>query len=642
MMFYIIYAITTSETIAEMRGGASVSMILNIGIPLIGIFSLFFFLYMNSFLTKQRNKEYALYSILGMNKRNIVRIMFWDNLMVATASIVSGVLLGIVFYKIFELGLMNILRAEINFDLSLNVISVIVTIIVYAAIFCIVLVRGIVHVVFTNLSKLLKSENLGEKPIKANWIFGMIGCVLLGGAYYIALTMKDPLEAITMFFVAVLLVSIGTYLLFISGSVILCKVLQKNKKYYYKPRNFLTVSAMAFRMRRNGAGLATICIFITAVLVMVSSTLSLYLSEEELLEQRFPREITMNLSYAGVESVDEEAIETIRQVASEKTEVVGGTVVDEMYYKRIMTAGQMVDGVFEFLPSNANGLEDIYQVFFLDIEDYNRIYETNIELNPDEAMVHGHRTEFKEEQIQITDGLQYQVVEVVDELWSDSIAVMNVFPSIMIIVEDFTVIEDGLAHIQNSMGESILTSIGLAYYFNTGLEGDAQVELQYNLEEAMAELFLDDPEMMRSDIESRTAGESDFYGLYGGLFFVGIILSILFVSATVLIIYYKQIVEGYEDRGRFEIMKKVGITKKEIKRSINTQVLTVFFLPLVAAGIHLCFAFSIIKQLLLMFNLSNVLLIVLSMGICFVVFGVFYGVIYFLTSRTYYRIVSES
>ncbi len=642
MMFYIIQAIVISETIADMRGGGSVSMILNMGIPLIGIFSFFFLLYMNSFLTKQRNKEYALYSILGMNKKNIVRIMFWDNLMVATASIGQGVLLGIVFYKIFELGLLNILRAEINFDLTINFGSVVMTVIVYAVIFLAVLIRGVLHILFTNLSKLLKSANLGEKPIKANWFLGVLGCVVLGVAYYIALTMKDPLEAISMFFVAVLLVCVGTYLIFISGSVILCKLLQKNKGYYYKPNHFLSVSSMAYRMRRNGAGLAAICIFITAVLVMISSTLSLYLSEEDLLEQRFPRDITMNISYDGAESVDEEVIETIRQVASEKTEVAGGTVVDEMYYKRIVTAGQMVDGEFEFLSSNANGIEDIYQIFFLDIEDYNRIYETNIELNPDEAMVYGHRTEFKEEQIRLTDDLQYQVVEVVDELWSDSIAAMNVFPSIMIIVEDFAVIEDGLAHIQNSMGESILTSIGLAYYFNTGLEEDAQVELQYSLEEASVELFFDNPEMRSTDIESRTAGESDFYGLYGGLFFVGIILSILFISATVLIIYYKQIVEGYEDRGRFEIMKKVGITKKEIKRSINTQILTVFFLPLVVAGIHLCFAFSIIKQLLLMFNLSNVLLLVLSMGICFVVFGVFYGVIYFLTSRTYYRIVSES
>ncbi len=640
MMFYIVYSMAMGETIRSIRGGGTLITIIQMGIPIIFIFSFVFLMYMNSFLTKQRNKEYALYSVLGLNKKNIFRILFWDTTIVASICISIGAILGAVLYKLFEVGLLRIVKSEYDFSLEINVKSVIFTFAAYGIIFAVILIQSLIRMAFTKLTWLLKSQNMGEKPLKANWILGLLGIGCLGVAYYLALTLEDPMETIPMFFLAVLLVCIGTYLLFIVGTVILCKILQRNKAYYYQSNHFLFVSTMAFRMRKNGAGLAAICIFITMVLVMISSTFSLYISEEELLTRRYPRDIILSLGYESINQIDENAIEDVKIYTNEETEKLSGEVQDEIYYKRIITAGQLKSDQFEFMPSNATSYEDIYQVFFLDIADYNRIYDKQISLKENEAMIHAPRGTYEGESIKVTDTLQYEVVEVLDGFWKDPIAEMTIFPSLMIVVGDLNAVEQSLQGIINSMGESIISS-SLVYNYNTDLvEGDI-LDLQVALEDSGSALFEKNNGVHRLDSDSFENGKAEFYGLYGGLFFIGIILSVLFIAATVLIIYYKQIVEGFEDRGRFEIMKKIGMSNKEIRKGINAQVLTIFFLPLVVAGVHLSFAFPIIRQLLLLFNMTNTMLLVSATIVSFLIFGLFYVVIYYMTSRVYYQIVSR-
>ncbi len=640
MMFYIIYTMTTSDTVKGIHGGATLTTILQMAVPIIFLFSFAFLIYMNSFLVKQRNKEYALYSVLGMNKKNIIRLILCDSVVVSTISTGSGTFLGSLLYKLFEVGLIRIIKGNYDFELSIHTNSIIFTVLAFGIIYGSIMVKSVIQMSFTNLSQLLKSQNMGEKPLRGNWILGLLGVVVLGVAYYIAITMKDPLEAISMFFLAVLLVCIGTYLLFISGTVLICKMLQKNKKYYYKANHFFFVSTMAFRMRKHGAGLAAICIFITMILVMISSTFSLYVSEEELLNRRYPREVILSLAYDDIEIVNESLIDDVRLQVGLESEKLNGRVEDEFYYKRVITAGQLKEGEFEFLPSEADSYSDIYQVFFIELSDYNRIYEKEIKLNDDETMVHTFRESFDEKSIKISDTLQYEVKEVTDEFWSDSLVAMNIFPSIILIVNDLEVVEDNLENVKNSKGESILSS-GLAYNFNTDLTGEKTLELERQLAESEELLKVESGSAYALNVDSFENGKGEFYGLYGGLFFIGIVLSVLFAAATVLIIYYKQVVEGFEDRGRFEIMRKVGMSKREIQKGINLQVLTVFFLPLIFAGVHLCFAFPIIRQLLLMLNMTNVLLFAGATAICFFVFALIYAVIYYMTSKTYYQIVSK-
>ena len=640
MMFYIITALATSSYVGGLKGGASLTMILNLGTPVILIFSLLFLFYTNSFLSKRRNKEYALYNILGMNKKNIAGILLWDSIITYAITIVSGVVLGIVFFKLAELGLANIVQGEIDYHLSIDWHTVLITIGGYAVIFILILIKSLFRIQIANPIELLHSDNTGEKPPKANWVVGILGIVLLGIAYQMALTVENPLTALSQFFIAVILVIFGTYLLFVSGSVLLCRILQKNKKYYYKANHFVSVSSMVHRMKRNGAGLAFICILATMVLVMLSSTTSLYFGMSDSIEARYPREMNMEIEMSAQNTNEHDIINDLHTFIEAECSEFDTVPQNKLYYQTMVTVGEIINGVAELDVSKAKGtFDNIYQIYMVSIDDYNRIMNKSETLKEDEVFIYAARTNYSEDILSINQGNTFQVVKQLDEFWGNGSAAMTIVPSLFVIVSDLDSATEGIDDLVNFKGDSMLKS-GLLYSFDTNLNQEKQIELYNHLQESASRLFNHD-NFVAINWESSADAKADFYGLYGGLFFIGIILSILFLSAAVLIIYYKQIVEGYEDMRRFEIMQKIGMTKREIRKSINSQLLTVFFMPLVVAGVHLCFAFPIIQKLLLMFNLNNISLFAVTTIISYLIFGLFYAFIYRFTSNSYYSIVSS-
>ena len=296
-LFYIISYLSSSESLLMVGGGGNIAIILGMGKFVIAVFSLLFLFYTNSFLVRRRYKEFGLYNVLGMNKMNISRILLWETLINALISIGGGVLLGIVFSKLAELGLLNMIGSDVDFTLGVSAVAIIFTVGLFGAIYLLIYLNAVIRINLSSATELVKSETAGEKPPKANWLLGIAGVVILGAAYYIAVSIKSPLTAITLFFFAVIMVIIATYLVFIAGSVLMCRILQKNKGYYYKKNHFVSVSSMSYRMKRNGAGLASICILATMVLVMISSTTCLYFGTEDSLRARYPRNVNVSVWY---------------------------------------------------------------------------------------------------------------------------------------------------------------------------------------------------------------------------------------------------------------------------------------------------------------------------------------------------------
>ncbi len=638
MMFYIMLSMAYSEQILNSGAGASVVMILSMGVPFILLFAALFLFYTNSFLIKMRNKEYALYNILGMNKRNISYILIWESIFTSLISLAIGLFCGVLFYKLFELLLLKITMEDVSYSFEISFRNIFFTVLAFSVVFFAILIKSLLKLKLSSPIELLKSQNLGEKPPKANWFLGILGVAVLAAAYYIALTAQNPLAAIELFFVAVLLVVIGTYLVFISGSVLLCRILQRNKKYYYKANHFISVSSMAYRMKRTGAGLAAICIFSTMVLVMLSSSFSLYLGNEDLLSQRYPHDINMLFTSDDPSPMPEDFVVAVEDFVRSETAENGGVVEDVLVYNRLVTAGQLQNGRLELDFINATNFDSIYQVFFYEASEYNENMGANISLGDNEVYIHSPREEFTSDSLSVLDAT-FTVKGTLDDFWSDSISAMTIFPTLMVVVNDLHDIETLFSGATNDSGDSLLQS-HFSYNYNCGLPGEGQVMLSEELQDSFTITLGHYTHLNSFGVESLEGNRLGFYGLFGGLLFIGLILSLLFISATALIIYYKQIVEGYEDKPRFDIMQKVGMTKNEIKRSINSQMLTVFFLPLLVAGIHLCFAFPILRLFLLMFNLTNITLFVAVAIIGFAAFAILYSFIYKLTSKFYFDIVS--
>ncbi|MEG2814319.1 MAG: FtsX-like permease family protein, partial [Oscillospiraceae bacterium] len=548
---------------------------------------------------------------------------------------------GILFFKLAELGLVNIINGEINYNLFIDWQTVLFTLISFAIIFVLILLKSLFKIKISNPIELLHSENAGEKPPKANWFLGILGAISLGVAYFISLTTKSPYQLIISFFIAVLLVIIGTYLLFVSGSVLLCRILQKNKRYYYKANHFVSVSSMMYRMKRNGSGLASICILATMVLVMLSSTTSLYFGVEDSLNERYPKEFNVQIQTKNQNSINDNLIKNIDTYVENKCSQNGTVPKNKAYYKTIETTGKIKNSVLELSSNNFNGsIENIYQIYMVSLDDYNKIMGKSETLKKNEILIHTSRTKYSENSLTINKGNTFKIVKQLDEFWSDGSAAMSIFPSLFMVVSDLDYATKGISGLVDDKGKPMLEA-KLTYGFDSSLNSEKQIKLCNDFSDASKKSLISNNNISSINFESRSSNKTDYYGLFGGLFFIGIILSILFISAAVLIIYYKQIVEGYEDKKRFEIMQKVGMTKKEIRKSINSQLLTVFFMPLIGAGIHLFFAFPLIQKMLLTFNLNNILLFATTTILCFLAFGFFYALIYRITSNSYYNIVSS-
>lgn len=647
MMCYIVSFLGTSETFGKIEGGTTVQQFLGMGFGVLSVFSVIFLFYTNSFLIRRRKKEFGLYNILGLGKKHLAVVLFLETLMIAAITILGGLFFGILFSKLAELAMVKILGGTATFTFTIALSSVMQTVTLFAVIFALIFLNTLRQIHLTNPIQLLHSENSGEKPPKANWFIALLGIVILGAAYYLAVTIKDPVTAIMVFFVAVVMVVVATYMLFVAGSVTLCRLLQKNKRYYYKTNHFVSVSSMAYRMKRNGAGLASICILCTMVLVMVSSTVCLYIGAEDSLRNRYPRNISMDAVVSSLELLDGSQGDQIEKVVQQVVEENGTRQENILNYRTAVFGGIIEGDQIRFDQSvyeeRMDNISDIWQFFIVPISDYNRLMGKNETLSPGEVIIYTTKEmQYTQSTIRIGDGEPLTIQKQADGFADNGVDSMQIFPTMYLFVPDFNATVEPL--LDNTLGEDAQSLFSLHWYYGFDLPcGDEeQIAIKEQLQSEVDKLqtyskdFID----FRIMIEGVASERADFYGIYAGLFFLGILLGIVFIFAAVLIIYYKQISEGYEDQSRFEIMQKVGMTRREIKKSINSQILTVFFIPLITAGVHLAFAFPLIRKLLLIFGLTNIPLLIGTTVCCYLVFAFFYVVVYRLTSRSYFSIVS--
>ena len=648
MMFYILYSLAWSPVVREMRGGAVMAMILMLGTVVIAVFALLFLLYTNSFLARRRNREFGLYNVLGMNKRNLGRILLWETLLSALISILGGLAGGLLFAKLAELFLLHMSGNEAGYALRVEPRSIAAAFLFFGAIFALLLLVSLARVGISRPLDLLKSEAAGEKPPRANWVFAAAGVLVLGGAYYLAVSIQAPLTALSLFFVAVLMVILATYLLFIAGSVTLCRLLQKNKKYYYRSAHFVSVSSMAFRMKRNGAGLASICILATMVLVMLSSTSCLYFGGEDALRGECPYDVSFSLLYPSAEAC---APEDGERLAALTREITGGRERDLTAAPLSGTSGYFEDGTlildeysrFIDISSTAAELDRVRNVFFLPLEDYERLTGTEVSLAPGEALVWTSKGTYGYDTFALRGCRTLRVAGTLAEAplrfsASDTLVVAYCF-----VIPDWQAYTAELKSAVDALEDPLISMeiLQVCDFDLPGVGEEEQIRLTEEIGLAMADGKEDGAGWVSLSSKTRAADRSDFFSMYGSLFFLGIILSIVFVAAAALIIYYKQLSEGYEDQRRFGIMQNVGMTKSEIKSAVDSQVLTVFFAPLLLAGVHLAFAFPFVQKIVRLFGVMNTRLLILTNVLCFLAFALFYVFVYRGTARAYYAIVSE-
>ena len=610
MMFYMIDALSRGKGITQ----DTLKICLQYATGVIVVFAVIFLFYTNSFLIKRRKKEIGVYNILGMGKRHIARMMAVETILTAGISILGGLVFGIIFGKLMYLLLLKILHNSVDMQFSVNGTAIVQTVILFAGIFLLTYLYNILQIQLVNPVELLHGGNQGEKEPKSRWLLVIIGVAALGNGYRIALTTEAPLEALLKFFIAVICVIIGTYALFIAGSIVVLKMLRKNKAYYYNPKHFTSVSGMIYRMKQNGAGLANICVLSTMVLVMVSTTVSLYAGMEDILDSRFPRDVSIVCKQADV---DHEEI--IERLLKEQCEKAGVKITDRVWYRygsmNAVLKGDKLENVNQYYPDN-----HFYYVEMMTQDEYNRIEKRNVSLEEQEILTYTTNGKCGKKQINIA-GQNYQVKKELSEMTSQPKSTAEIYKTLYIVFANAEQIER-------------IEPFSYADKFNLKGDDGKQKEALEQIQNEFYEKFPD------GTMESRMLSRSSFYELYGGLFFIGIYLGSMFIMATVLIIYYKQISEGCDDRERYQIMQKVGMSKKEVKRSIRSQVLSVFFLPLVVAVIHVAVAFKVMTKILGVLNLTNVSLFAVCTIITIAVFAVFYIIVYSITAKEYYRIVN--
>lgn len=636
MMYYIVSFLSCSSSVAAMHGGDVVREFLSLGSNVIGLFALILLFYTNSFLMKRRKKEFGLYNILGMGKNNLSRVLIWETLIISVISIIGGLGCGILFSKAVELLIGRMLGSDVGFRFEILKRPISEAFIIFAVIFILILINSLRQIYFSKPIELIHSESVGEKPPKGNWFIALIGAILLIGAYYISVTISDPVSAIVLFFVAVLMVIVATYLLFIAGSVVFCRLLQKNKNYYYKTNHFISISSLVYRMKRNGAGLASICILSTMVLVMISSTFCLYIGSEENLRNRYPRDIVMDLW-----SIDEEITDQAHNLITNTLDEYDLEADNLLHYRYLGMVALQKDGKMLLDPKKIDqpySYADMRQLYIIPLEDYNTVMGTSEILKDGEVMICASKCNYDYDTLEVEQMPVFNVRQAPEKFVSNGESQSLIFPSLFIFVKDIETLEQ-FYETQLEIYQEEASSLCDYYGFDLDCDEKTKIEIA---EKIASTPWADDDTSCGFSLECRAESREDFLAINSGFFVLGILLGTVFICGTVLIMYYKQVVEGYEDQARFDILQKVGMTKEEIRKSINSQILTIFFVPLLTAGIHIIFAFPVVAKLLLLFGLTNTKLFVMVNVGTYLVFAAFYILFYMATSRAYYKIVSET
>lgn len=642
MMFYMICALTQGTENSEFYGARTSAAALGLGIWVIAIFGAIFLFYTNSFLMKRRKKELGLYNILGMEKRHIAGVILSETFLTAAICLAMGLALGVLFSKVFFLILEKLLGMGDVLPFLIPPDSIVLTVVLFGCIFLVTALYNILQVRLTKPIELLHGSETGEKEPKAHWLLAILGAGLLGAGYYMSLSIQNPMDALVLFFVAVVLVILGTYLLFIVGITAMLKLLKKNKSFYYKTRHFTTVSGMLYRMKQNAAGLASICILFTCLLVTVSTTFSLYTGVDDAVEKRCPQDIRM--SFAGL---TEEEVEQVRREAAEIC-AQNGAQMENVYDRRAwLLACSRVDStlyVNDGLQSNTYASFDVYT-----LEDYNRYFGDARTLAADQVLLYDPAETFPYDTMTVF-GKTYQVTKIDLPGRNQDTSYMTGYESYALVLNDPTVIEGEKLWLDdegNGRNQSWYWAETVYAFDIAGHDPDTVKAVYGGIDQWLDESWhswqaYENGTGLSLGRMCKPSIREDFQSLYGGVFFLGLFMGAMFLMGTVLIMYYKQVSEGYEDARRFDIMQKVGMSKEEVKKSIHSQVLMVFFLPLVTAIVHLCFAFPMLQKILALMNAVNLNLILTSMAGTVVLFGIMYLIIYLLTARTYYRIVEST
>ena len=629
VMFYTLLSVSTNPGLDHMPGSASVKLILTLGTIVIGMFAVVLLFYTNSFLMKQRKRELGLYSILGMEKKHVAKTLFFETLYLALISLAAGLGLGILLSRLLFFLLVHMLNFSTALQFTLSLPGITATLILFSFIFLLTLLSNFWQIKAANPIQLLHGGQLGEKEPKTKWVLAILGLLSLGGGYTVALTVNNPLDALMLFFLAVVLVIFGTYALFTAGSIAILKLLRKNKKFYYRPQNFISVSGMIYRMKQNAVGLANICILSTMVLVVVSTTVSLFIGQEDILAARFPREITVTSQNGS------QAKEQIAPLAAQAEQNSGAKAVNSYGYSYLPLACYRPDGTVWFsdakdVPENDANYTCYCSVTLLTLEDFNRMQKSYELLGEGEALMYSSGPDYGLDTIAVG-GEEFQIKK---EL-SDSVLMKK--QSRVIVADYYLIVKDEVVIEKVYAGFSGGEFPGLSYRYFCDLEGTARQKEQFAASLSQALSQATDGTRM----ESREQNRREWYSLYGSFLFLGVFLGAMFMMATVLIIYYKQISEGYDDHGRFEIMQKVGMSSREVKKTIRKQILMVFFLPLAGAAVHIAAAFNVISNLLMLFNLANTMLFLLCTLATVCIFALAYALVYLITARTYYKLVER-
>lgn len=632
MMYYMVSSLSMNPNMMNMIGGDVMQQILSLGIYVITVFAVIFLFYTNSFLIKRRKREFGLFNILGMEKKHLSIVIALESMIVFLVSMVLGIGIGILLDKAFYLLIAKMLNASIALGFYISYQSIVNSIILFLIIFVLMYLFSLIQINLSNPIELLHGDQHGEKGPKTKWLLALIGLICLGTGYYMSVSIQDPVTAFAFFMVAVILVVIGTYMLFTAGSIVILKLLRKNKRYYYKTNHFISVSNMIYRMKQNAVGLGNICILSTMVLVMLSTTISLWVGMNDIIETRFPRDITVSIN-----SVDSnQALYTIDDM-NYAIEQAGIQTEDELVYRTLSVSAFNQGNTYTFGNENMS-LQDISNVvvlYFITLDDYNRTEGTNVSLAPDEVLVFPSGKQFDHKTIDIASNT-FKVKGILDSIKADSNYSANLQNSMFVVVDSM----DTLFMIDDLQKQAYGDN---ASYVHTSYDFNLSKSEEMSVKEATDALIANYPgDTTYMMVDTQEGNYEDLLSLYASFLFIGIFLSFLFIMATVLIMYYKQITEGYEDKKRFEIMQKVGLDKREVKKTINSQVLTVFFLPLVVAAIHIVFAFPMIEKMLRLLYLDNTNLYIMTTVICFGVFALVYVLIYFLTSKVYYGIVRNA
>ncbi|MEY8386086.1 ABC transporter permease [Oscillospiraceae bacterium 38-13] len=628
-MFYILRFLAYNRGLESVRGAMYLRSFAGVGCFVAAVLAAVILLYANSFVMKRRQQELGLYNILGLEKRHIARMCLWETLFCAAASLTVGILLGILFSKAVILLMLKLARIPVQFGIEISFSSVWTTVELFGVLFLFTLFRNLWSLSRSRPVELLRGASAGEREPRTKWLLVILGVLTLGGGYAIAITTKNPVDAMVLFFGAVILVIAGTYCLFTAGSIAVLKRLRANPKFYYQTRHFTAVSGLLYRMKQNAVGLASICILSTMVLVTVSTTIAMNIGLENALDEMFPYDIEF---HQNLERQPGDPMENLREV--EAAAKASGVLAESRYYTRYWVyCGIRGNEIALNLEENCvrTGVEVVTA------EDYSRLTGRDIILAPDEVLAcPGNLGDFPADFTVSArfgqPGISFHVRETVTETIRHAVnTLLGSEEAALFLVAADREAAERIMDLDTSRSAR-------EFRIQMNLSGEDYTEKLAQTERLVLELSKRDDGV---SFTSKQDQAQDFYAMYGGFLFLGVFLGLLFLMATVLIIYYKQISEGYEDQRRFLILRQVGMSRREINASIHSQILLVFFLPLGAAALHVFMAFPMLSKMLELFNLFDVRLFVLCVAGTLAVFCLIYALVFVLTARTYSRIVGE-